>query len=90
MGFWHQSPLNDHIKLATGPWTSAGYGAIGQITGSAIYETAVYYCYNKIAGIFCFTSFDGGATFDTGGLIVTSNGISNYQRWITRCYFHRT
>ena len=71
------TPLNDHIKLATGPWTSAGYGAIGQITGSAIYETAVYYCYNKIAGIFCFTSFDGGATFDTGGLIVglaTTNG----------------
>ena len=71
------TPLNDHIKLATGPWTSAGYGAIGQITGSVIYETAVYYCYNKIAGIFCFTSFDGGATFDTGGLIVglaTTNG----------------
>ena len=71
------TPLNDHIKLATGPWTSAGYGAIGQITGSTIYETAVYYCYNKIAGIFCFTSFDGGATFDTGGLIVglaTTNG----------------
>ena len=71
------TPLNDHIKLATGPWTSAGYGAVGQITGSVIYETAVYYCYNKIAGIFCFTSFDGGATFDTGGLIVglaTTNG----------------
>ena len=71
------TPLNDHIKLASGPWTSAGYGALGQITGSTIYETAVYYCYNKIAGIFCFTSFDGGATFDTGGLIVglaTTNG----------------
>ena len=71
------TPLNDHIKLASGPWTSAGYGAVGQITGSVIYETAVYYCYNKIAGIFCFTSFDGGATFDTGGLIVglaTTNG----------------
>ena len=71
------TPLNDHIKLATGPWTSSGYGAVGQITGSVIYETAVYYCYNKLAGIFCFTSFDGGATFDTGGLIVglaTTNG----------------
>ena len=71
------TPLNDHIKLASGPWTSVGYGAVGQITGSVIYETAVYYCYNKIAGIFCFTSFDGGATFDTGGLIVglaTTNG----------------
>ena len=28
------TPLNDHIKLATGPWTSAGYGAVGQITGN--------------------------------------------------------
>ena len=59
------TPINDHIKLATGPWTSSGYGALGQITGSTIYETAVYYCYNKLAGIFCFTSLDGGATWLT-------------------------
>ncbi len=71
------TPINDHIKLATGPWTTAGYGALGQITGSTIYETAVYYCYNKLVGIFCFTSFDGGATFEAGGQIVglaTTNG----------------
>ena len=71
------TPINDHIKLASGPWTSAGYGALGQITGSTIYETAVYYCYNKLAGIFCFTSFDGGATFEAGGQIIglaTTNG----------------
>ena len=71
------TPLNDHIKLATGPWTSSGYGALGQITGSVIYETAVYYCYNKLAGIFCFTSYDGGATFVAGGQIfglATTNG----------------
>ena len=72
------TPINDHIKLATGPWTDAGlYGSIGQITGSTIYETAVYYCYNKLAGIFCFTSFDGGATFEAGGQIIglaTTNG----------------
>jgi len=70
------TPLNDHIKLASGPWTDSGYGAFGQLT-SAFYETAVYYCYNKIAGIFCFTSFDGGATFEAGGQIIglaTSNG----------------
>ena len=70
------TPINDHIKLATGPWTSSGYGILGQISQS-FYETAVYYCYNKLAGIFCFTSFDGGATFDTGGLIfglATTNG----------------
>ena len=48
----------------------------GQFTGS-FYETAVYYCYNKLAGIFCFTSFDGGASFEAGGQIVglaTTNG----------------
>lgn len=70
------TPINDHIKLASGPWTSSGYGALGQFT-SNFYETAVYYCYNKLAGIFCFTSFDGGATFEAGGQIVglaTTNG----------------
>ena len=50
-------PLNDHIKLATGPWTDSGYGAIG----SPVYDTAVYFCYNKLAGIFCYI-LDGGAT----------------------------
>ena len=71
------TPINDHIKLASGPWTSSGYGLMGQVTGSTIYETAVYYCYNKLAGIFCFTSFDGGATFEAGGQIIglaTTNG----------------
>ena len=71
------TPINDHIKLASGPWTSAGYGVIGQFTSGPIYETAVYYCYNKLAGIFCFTSFDGGASFEAGGQIVglaTTNG----------------
>ena len=70
------TPFNDHIKLASGPWTSSGYGLVGQIT-SNFYETAVYYCYNKLAGIFCFTSYDGGATFETGGQIIglaTTNG----------------
>ena len=38
-------PLNDHIKLATGPWTDEGYGITGSI--SPIYEQAVYFCYNK-------------------------------------------
>jgi hypothetical protein len=79
MGNPHDSgttPINDHIKLASGPWTDSGYGALGQIT-SNFYETAVYYCYNKLAGIFCFTSVDGGATFELGGQIIglaTTNG----------------
>ena len=66
-------PLNDHIKLATGPWTDSGYGAIG----SPVYDSAVYFCYNKLAGIFCYTSLDGGATFAVGGQafgLVTTNG----------------
>ena len=70
------TPLNDHIKLATGPWTDSGYGFVGQFS-QTVYETAVYYCYNKLAGIFCFTSFDGGASFEAGGQIVglaTTNG----------------
>ncbi len=70
------TPINDHIKLATGPWTSSGYG-IGGIVSQAFYDQAVYYCYNKGVGIFCYTSFDGGATFEAGGLLVglaTTNG----------------
>ena len=70
------TPINDHIKLASGPWTNSGYGIGGQFS-QAFYEQAVYYCYNKLAGIFCFTSFDGGATFEAGGQIfglATTNG----------------
>jgi hypothetical protein len=78
MGNPHDSgplPLNDHIKLATGPWVDSGYGIPGQL--SPAYEQAVYFCYNKLAGIFCYTSFDGGASFEVGGQIyglATSNG----------------
>lgn len=60
-------PVNDHIKLGTGPWTSAGYGAVGQ--ERPVYDQAVYFCYNKLAGAFCYTSFDGGLTFPIGGLV---------------------
>jgi len=63
------TPINDHIKLATGPWTSSGYGVGGQFS-QTFYDQAVYYCYNKLAGIFCFTSFDGGATFEAGGQVI--------------------
>ncbi len=69
------TPLNDHIKLATGPWVSEGYGIPGSLT--PLYDEAVYFCYNKLAGIFCFTSFNGGATFEVGGQIfglATENG----------------
>jgi len=71
MGNPHDSgttPLNDHIKLATGPWVDGAYGLVGQLNPT--YETAVYFCFNKLVGISCFTSFDGGATFEVGGDIV--------------------
>ncbi len=71
MGNPHDSgttPLNDHIKLATGPWVDSAYGVIGQLNPT--YSTAVYFCFNKLVGISCFTSFDGGATFEVGGDIV--------------------
>ncbi len=68
-------PLNDHIKLGSGPWTDDGWGIPGQL--SPVYEQAIYFCYNKLVGIFCYTSFDGGATFEVGGQIyglATTNG----------------
>jgi len=70
------APVNDHIKLGSGPWTDEGYGIGGGIS-SDIYETAVYFCYNKLAYISCYTSFDGGASFEVGGDLVgiaTANG----------------
>ncbi len=66
------TPVIDHIKLATGPWRGleqgAGYGTIGD--RNPTYPTAVYFCYNKLAGVFCYTSFDGGMTFPIGGQII--------------------
>lgn len=62
-------PVNDHIKLATGPWTNAGYGLVGQASQNA-YATATYFCYNKLVGVHCYTSFDGGASFPVGGTVV--------------------
>jgi len=65
-------PINDHIKLGSGPWTDEGYGL-----QPLHYERAVYFCYNKLLYISCYTSYDGGATFEVGGDIVglaTTNG----------------
>ena len=70
------APVNDHIKLGSGPWTDEGYGIGGGAT-SGFYETAVYFCYNKLAYISCYTSYDGGASFEVGGNLVgiaTANG----------------
>ncbi len=62
-------PVNDHIKVGSGPWTAEGLGAIGSNTED-VYPSAVYFCYNKLVGVFCYTSFDGGATFPIGGELV--------------------
>lgn len=62
-------PVNDHIKLATGPYTETGYGVVGGLT-EILYPQATYFCYNKLVGVFCYTSFDGGATFLLGGQII--------------------
>lgn len=57
-------PVNDHIKLATGPWTQSGYGQLGNM--APIHDTATYFCFNKLVGVFCYTSLDGGASFPLG------------------------
>jgi hypothetical protein len=52
-------PVNDHIKLATGPWV----GERQPLGTSPVYPNAVYYAYNKLVGAFMAVSLDGGATF---------------------------
>jgi hypothetical protein len=52
-------PVNDHIKLGTGPWT----GALSQLGMNPVYPNAVYYAYNKLVGGYMAVSLDGGATF---------------------------
>lgn len=75
-------PVVDHIKLGSGPWTEAGYGAAGQGT-STLFESAVYFCYNKLVGVFCYTSFDGGASFPVGGQVVGLAGSGGLHGAIT-------
>lgn len=78
-------PVNDHIKLATGPWRTLeagpGYGAIGGMNPT--YESAVYFCYNKLVSVFCYTSFDGGMTFPVGGHLVGVAGNGGLHGTIT-------
>ncbi len=52
-------PVNDHIKLATGPWA----GAENPLAQNPVYPQAVYFCHNKLVTVECCTSVDGGATF---------------------------
>ncbi len=76
-------PVNDHIKVGSGPWTGEGlgYGSAGGLNPS--YETAVYFCYNKLIGVYCYTSFDGGMTFPVGGQIIGLAGSGGLHGAIT-------
>jgi hypothetical protein len=75
---WLANPLDagsvpdvDHIKLATGPWTNAGFGQLGQQTkGVGLYPQATYFCHNSGEGVLCYTSFDGGRTFPVGSTAI--------------------
>lgn len=49
-------PVQDHQKLATGPYAGAAPPT------AALYPNVVYYCYNKFASTNCAVSFDGGLT----------------------------
>ena len=69
----HRSTTTSNSPVVRGRTAATGRSA----SSREFYETAVYYCYNKLAGIFCFTSFDGGASFEAGGQIIglaTTNG----------------
>lgn len=77
-------PVNDHIKLGSGPWVEeglAGYQTLGKEVG--LYPRAVYFCYNKLAGVFCYTSFDGGLTFPVGGSLLGLAGTGGLHGAIT-------
>lgn len=77
-------PVNDHIKLGTGPWVQEGLNAYAELgANSPLYDTAVYFCYNKLAGVFCYTSFDGGASFPVGGLVIGLAGSGGLHGAIT-------
>ncbi len=72
---WLANPLDmgtvpdiDHIKLATGPWTNAGFGPVGKTLG--VYDQATYFCHNSGEGVLCYTSFDGGMTFPVGSTAI--------------------
>ena len=52
-------PVNDHIKLGSGPWV----GTENPLNDNPAYPRAVYFCMNKLVTVECCTSTDGGLTF---------------------------
>jgi PKD repeat protein len=52
-------PVNDHIKLGSGPWV----GTEHPLNENPVYPRAVYFCMNKLVTVECCTSVDGGLTF---------------------------
>ncbi|HLE97776.1 MAG TPA: sialidase family protein [Candidatus Thermoplasmatota archaeon] len=51
-------PVNDHQKVATG-----AYGPMLAKPPNPVYDTVVYYCYNKLVSTQCAVSYDGGLSF---------------------------
>jgi hypothetical protein len=51
-------PLEDHQKVATGPYAKGG-----PLQATPAYPNAVYFCYNKIVSTNCAVSLDGGLTW---------------------------
>ncbi len=55
-------PVNDHQKVATGPYVAGGpLAPVG--SNNPVYPNVVYYAYNALAGSRVAVSVDGGATF---------------------------
>jgi hypothetical protein len=57
------TPVNDHQKLASGPFRAPLSG------GTPAYENAVYYCYNGLIYGGCALSLNGGVTFNPAMLV---------------------
>ena len=79
---WLANPLDfgtvpdiDHLKLATGPWTPAGFGQLATLTKN-VYSQAAYVCHDTpitgtaMGSVHCYTSFDGGMTFPVGATAI--------------------
>ena len=74
VGQHDSAPFN---STTTSSWPPSRGRILGTVPSAVLYDTAVRFCYNKLAGIFCYTSLGGGATFAAGGqafgLVTTSN-----------------
>jgi hypothetical protein len=66
-------PVNDHQKLATGPYTMDS--PLLPLKGS--YPNVVYFCYNKLVSTNCAVSTDGGLSFPLDNVVTMDCGGIN-------------